>query len=931
MESKIGGEKIHKSMEWDSNEWRWDGALFVATPLNSVPLDCMSRQLGSDELVLLGDGNGNGREKRDFEKRTRGVFEMEENENEDLGLPNLKLGGQVYPIAEMEGKSGKKTKVSNVLPTSSRSVCQVEDCRADLSNAKDYHRRHKVCDLHSKSTSALVGDVMQRFCQQCSRFHVLQEFDEGKRSCRRRLAGHNKRRRKTHPENDEPGSNYLLISLLRILSNIHSNSSDQIQDQDLVSHLLKNLAHLTGTNPAGVLPVSQNVGTSLGTALKGLSAPSGPGVTIPASDLTEKRTLIGGVSHASTSESPLPFRTTSSDLFKEKDSNTRVGRTKLSNIDLNCAYDGSQDCMEDMPNTSHLNKTSPGGSPWLCKDSQRCGPPQNSGNSASTSSQSPSTSSGEAQSRTDRIVFKLFGKDPSDFPLLLRKQILDWLSDSPTDIESYIRPGCIILTIYLRMEKSSWDELYCNLTSSLLRLLNSSTDSFWRTGWIYTRVHHHVTFMYNGQVVLDTPLPVRNHQSCRISSIKPIAVPVSEGVHFVVKGFNLSRSTSRLLCALEGKYLVQENCADMTGRADSLTEHDQIQSLTFSCAVPNIVGRGFIEIEDHGLSSSFFPFIVAEKDVCSEICTLESVIEDANEIQVRNEALDFIHEMGWLLQRNRLKSRLGDGDLFPFERFRRLTEFSIDHDWCAVVKKLLRILFDDGTVDLGPHNSNIVALLNDVGLVHRAVRRKCSSMVEFLLNEKNPLADGGGGAHLYLFRPDAAGPGGLTPLHIAASLDGCENVLDALTEDPGSVGIEEWKRGRDSSGLTAHDYACIRGQYSYINIVQRKVDKKSAVVGVGVDIGDSSSSRGEVVLSVSVDKKMEIERRRRRCGECEERIMRYGNRSTRGRVRIYRPAMLSLVGIAAVCVCTALLFKSSPEVLFSFRPFIWDQLKYGSQ
>jgi len=32
------------------------------------------------------------------------------------------------------------------------------------------------------------------------RFHVLTEFDGGKRSCRRRLAGHNRRRRKAHPE-----------------------------------------------------------------------------------------------------------------------------------------------------------------------------------------------------------------------------------------------------------------------------------------------------------------------------------------------------------------------------------------------------------------------------------------------------------------------------------------------------------------------------------------------------------------------------------------------------------------------------------------------------------------------------------------------------------------------------------------------------------
>lgn len=64
------------------------------------------------------------------------------------------------------------------------------------------------------------------------RFHVLEEFDEGKRSCRRRLAGHNKRRRKTHPENvangasvnDEGGSNYLLISLPRILANVQCKS-----------------------------------------------------------------------------------------------------------------------------------------------------------------------------------------------------------------------------------------------------------------------------------------------------------------------------------------------------------------------------------------------------------------------------------------------------------------------------------------------------------------------------------------------------------------------------------------------------------------------------------------------------------------------------------------------------------------------------------
>lgn len=37
-----------------------------------------------------------------------------------------------------------------------------------------------------------------------NRFHPLSEFDAGKRSCRRRLAGHNRRRRKTQPEDVTP-------------------------------------------------------------------------------------------------------------------------------------------------------------------------------------------------------------------------------------------------------------------------------------------------------------------------------------------------------------------------------------------------------------------------------------------------------------------------------------------------------------------------------------------------------------------------------------------------------------------------------------------------------------------------------------------------------------------------------------------------------
>ncbi|XP_062194510.1 squamosa promoter-binding-like protein 18 isoform X2 [Phragmites australis] len=84
--------------------------------------------------------------------------------------------------------------------------CAVDGCNADLSKCRDYHRRHKVCEAHSKTPVVVVAGREMRFCQQCSRFHLLAEFDEAKRSCRKRLDGHNRRRRKPQPDTMNSGS-----------------------------------------------------------------------------------------------------------------------------------------------------------------------------------------------------------------------------------------------------------------------------------------------------------------------------------------------------------------------------------------------------------------------------------------------------------------------------------------------------------------------------------------------------------------------------------------------------------------------------------------------------------------------------------------------------------------------------------------------------
>ncbi|KAJ9560125.1 hypothetical protein OSB04_005285 [Centaurea solstitialis] len=136
---------------------------------------------------------------------------QESSNSRECGLFDLKLGRLIDPkqvhifnpskiahnsISSQASTPSKRPREAGF--GSSIPFCKVYGCNKNLSGSKDYHRRHKVCEAHSKSSKVIVNGIEQRFCQQCSRFHLLREFDDGKRSCRKRLAGHNERRRKPH-------------------------------------------------------------------------------------------------------------------------------------------------------------------------------------------------------------------------------------------------------------------------------------------------------------------------------------------------------------------------------------------------------------------------------------------------------------------------------------------------------------------------------------------------------------------------------------------------------------------------------------------------------------------------------------------------------------------------------------------------------------
>ncbi|CAI0390674.1 unnamed protein product [Linum tenue] len=131
-------------------------------------------------------------------------FPIESSSQGSSSLINLKLGCLADCMGAQNSEFCHKRallhSVEHATPVKRARIvipyCQVYGCNKDLSSLKDYHKRHKVCEVHTKTPKVIVNGIEQRFCQQCSRFHLLCEFDDGKRSCRKRLAGHNERRRK---------------------------------------------------------------------------------------------------------------------------------------------------------------------------------------------------------------------------------------------------------------------------------------------------------------------------------------------------------------------------------------------------------------------------------------------------------------------------------------------------------------------------------------------------------------------------------------------------------------------------------------------------------------------------------------------------------------------------------------------------------------
>ncbi|KAG9158131.1 hypothetical protein Leryth_000290 [Lithospermum erythrorhizon] len=644
---------------WNPNGWNWDSLRFVAKP--SEP-DSVSRMNAVDVAVQ------SGQNKTANPSRSNRVGEEEESLRLKLGGANAGVASNVEPVSRPSKRVRSGSPGGNNYP-----MCQVDDCREDLSRAKDYHRRHKVCEAHSKSTKAMVGNQMQRFCQQCSRFHPLLEFDEGKRSCRRRLAGHNRRRRKTQPEDSAsrvaPTGNQEntvkndmdIVNLLALLARAQGNADERgiipppVPDKEQLLQILKKLHSLP--LPANIAEKIPNLGSSgnsisnqsssqaQSSAYGNTSSPSTKNLlaaltAIPVTtstdvievqaeessqgsdsdksksaslsqsprlnvqdDLGVQRPIVGGERSSSSNQSPvegsechvgeahpdltLQLYSSSPEIdsvpkladhmkyFSSGSSNPSTDRSPSSSPPVaqklfpvpSIRQKGRPGTIPVHPvSAANISATKAAGCimPLQLFGSSIVGAdygssqnsPYQAGYTSSSSDHSPSSLISDAQDRTGRILFKLFDKDPSHLPGSLRAQVYNWLSNSPSEMESYIRPGCIVLSIYVSMSSSAWDQLEGNLNLRIKSLVEDFDSDFWRNGRFLVHTLKQLASYQEGKIRLCKSWKLWS--SPELVSVSPVAVVPGQESSVILRGRNLTIPGIKISCTHMASYTIEQ-------------------------------------------------------------------------------------------------------------------------------------------------------------------------------------------------------------------------------------------------------------------------------------------------------------------------------------------------------------------------------------
>ncbi|AQK93817.1 Squamosa promoter-binding protein-like (SBP domain) transcription factor family protein [Zea mays] len=414
--------------------------------------------------------------------------------------------------------------------------CQVPGCEADIRELKGYHRRHRVCLRCAHAATVMLDGVQKRYCQQCGKFHVLLDFDEDKRSCRRKLERHNKRRRRKpdskgtlDKEIDEP---------LDMPADV--SGSDELREE----------------NMEGI--TSEILETVLSNKVMDRETPVG------SEDVLSSPTCTQPCLQNDQSKSVVTFAASVEACIGAKQESIKLANSPMH--DTKSAYSSS------------------------CP--------------------------------TGRISFKLYDWNPAEFPRRLRHQIFEWLGSMPVELEGYIRPGCIILTVFIAMPQHMWDKLSDDAADLLRNLVNSPNSLLLGKGAFFIHVNNMLFQVLKDETTLmSTRLDI---QAPRIDYVHPTWFEAGKPVNLILYGSSLDQPNFRSLLSFGGDYLKHDcyrlpshDTFDGFESGDFIPDSQhEIFRIHITQSRPDIYGPAFVEYMVELLMFRLYGFFFCRLKTC---------------------------------------------------------------------------------------------------------------------------------------------------------------------------------------------------------------------------------------------------------------------------------------------------------------------------
>lgn len=656
-------------------------------------------------------------------------------------------------------------------------ICQVPGCGKLLDGLKDYHQRYRICEVHIKLPQVMKDGRLQRFCQQCGRFHDLSAFDGNRKSCRDQLSKHNARRRRR--------------TQLEQTMAMAESFSLAAEDKSEVGKLLQSLL----SNPFQLHALRLLLGVQTHPALPSANP-------YPAEHAEVMAEAAAGLVDGDTSDQeapPSPAVPCSSHMTPTQASSPMAQVPVPSSSAIPVAPPMSTTPPPQLPCVASA--------PNMARQEDR--PTYNIAR-AMVDGSAPFHPNFESDSRVLRWSMKLFNCTPADLPPDLQQQMAGWLEKMPGGLEGYIRPGCVLLTLQAYVSEDVYVRAKSHgLDTMLGSLMSPYSHPFWHRCVAMIQMFDQIVMLSRGQVVAreytgqhrqSTGLPHLDSRSC-----PPVTLLDKSGsVNFQLRGSHLNCPDCTVLVRSQGKYLpCTTRPAGRRFEDDLIDVHIQLPA-----------GAGtrllFIEVARGAYLSPARPLLVVESlELVREVLSLkDSTCLLGKSRTLSNRQRDaLLVDLALVLQHVEGRAGIHMHPRNMPSKARHLLAFACDMGWIAVAQRVLPLASATcacaADIVSAIHECTGDAGCTGLSLLHRAVRSGSLEMVSGILEW--------GRQQGYKWSVSHGGPGGVSPLHLAALLEDDEaSILLALLDEAGS---DAFTSSCAADGVTPFHLAFQMGQF----------------------------------------------------------------------------------------------------------------------